>query len=225
MEKVLPETLADLRNQLDLLMQYATPAEQRPELVKLVDRYAADIIALKVLQSFYSYLPEAQDDGIVQLRRIASRQGVFLLGAKSLLDDYLYLADREKAEFLGALREGIWDQEILEFFGWRDREQFLKAVADPEKLSTHLPVNEAPDLCPACGTADGGLHVFGCPVEICPWCGGQLIHCPCRFDKTGRREFSQESHVDEFLALVEKKGRVKFIAQEQRPTFKVDNTD
>lgn len=224
MEKVLPETLADLRKEIDLLMEYATPADQRAELTSLVDHYAADVIALKVLHCFYSYLPEAQDDGIVQLRRIANRQGVFLLGAKTLLDDYLYLADREKAEFLGVLREGIWDQEILEFFGWRDRESFLKAVADPKKLATHLAMNEAPDLCPACGTADGGPHIFGCPVEICPWCGGQLIHCPCRFDQTGRREFNQESHVDEFLELVERKGRIKFIAREQRPAFK-EKTD
>jgi len=220
MEKALPQTLADLRKEIDLLMAYATPAEQRVQLAALVDRYAADIIALKVLHCFYSYLPEAQDDGIVELRRIANRQGVFLFNAKTLLDDYLYLADREKAEFLGPLREGIWDQEILEFFGWPDRESCLKAIANPKRLATHQAINEAPELCPACGTANGGLHIFGCPVEVCPWCGGQLIHCPCRFDRTGRHEFSHESHVDEFLELVTKKGRVPFSAQDQRPAFK-----
>jgi len=222
MEKALPETLADLRQELDLLMTYAAPVEERGALAALVDRYAADIIALKVFQSFYSFLPEAQDDGIVELRRIANRQGVFLLSAKTLLDDYLYLADREKAEFLGPLREGIWDQDILDFFGWADREIFLKAVADPNELTIHRAVNEAPELCPVCATANGELHTPGCPVEVCPWCGGQLIHCHCRFEQTGRKEFSQESHLDDFLELLDKKGRVAFDAREQRLSFKTD---
>lgn len=222
MEKILPETLADLRKELDLLMEYGAPAAERATLDALVDRYAADIIALKVFRSFYSYLPEAQDDGIVELRRIANHQGVFLLCAKSRLDEYLYLADREQAEFLGTLREGIRDAEILAFFGWPDREAFLKTVANPTGLPTHRPVNEAPDLCPVCGTADGELHTFGCPVEVCPWCEGQLTRCPCRYDKTGRKEFNQDSHVDEFLELAEKKGRVPFVALEQRPAFKTE---
>lgn len=225
MENTIPKTLADQRRELDLLMQYATPAEQRASLAALVDRYAADTIALKVFHCFYSYLPEAQDDGIVELRRIANRQGVFLFSAKTLLDDYLYLADREKAEFLGVLREGIWDQEILAFFGWPDRQGFLRAIADPQGLPIHLAVNEAPELCPICATAHGELHTPGCPVEVCPWCGGQLIHCPCRFDRTGRREFSQESHLEEFLALLEKKGRIAFDAREQRPAFKAGHDE
>lgn len=222
MEKALPETLADLRKELDLLMKFAAPLEERAALADLVDRYAADIIALKVFHNFYSYLPEAQDDGIVELQRIANRQGVFLLSAKTLLDDYLYLADREKAEFLGPLRQGIWDQEILEFFGWPDREGFLKAMADPQGLAIHQAVNETPDLCPVCATANGEPHTPGCPVEVCPWCGGQLIHCHCRFEQTGRKEFSQESHLDDFLELLARKGRIPFNAREQRPAYKAE---
>jgi len=220
MDNSLPPTLAELRKEIDLLMEYGAPEDERPELAKVADRYAADIVALKLLHCFYSFLPEAQDDGIVELRRIANRRGVFLLVAKSLLNDYLYLVDREKAEFLGPLREGIWDREILEFFGWRDREAFFKQVADPEGLKIHLPVNEAPDLCPVCGTADGEFHTPGCPVEICPWCGGQLTSCPCRFTETGREAFTREAHLDEFLELLDKKGRVPFNAAEQRPVLK-----
>jgi hypothetical protein len=220
MDDTMPRSLAELRREIDLLMEYSAPSDEKADLIKVVDRYAADIIALNILHSFYSYLPEAQDDGIVELRRIANHRGVFLLVAKSLLNDYLYLADREKAEFLGPLREGIWDREILEFFGWRDREDFFKQVADPDGLMIHLPVNEAPDLCPVCGAADGELHTPGCPVEICPWCGGQLTSCPCRFTETGREAFTRESHLDEFLELLAKKGRIPFNAAEQRPTLK-----
>jgi len=221
MDNTLPLSLTELRKELDLLMEYGAPADERTTLAEVADRYAADIVALQVLRTFYSYLPEAQDDGIVELRRVANRQGVFLLAAKTLLDEYLYLADREKAEFLGPLREGIWDQEILEFFGWRDREEFLKLAANPS-WPIHLPVNEAADLCPICGTTDGEPHISGCPVEVCPWCGGQLIHCQCRFTETGRQAFTTEAHLDEFLELLAKKGRISFNAQEQRPSFKAD---
>jgi len=220
MDNSLPPTLAELRKEIALLMEYGAPEEERAELTKVADRYAADIIALKILHNFYSFLPEAQDDGIVELRRIANRRGVFLLAAKTLASDYLYLADREKAVFLGPLREGIRDGEILEFFGWRDPEDFFKRVADPEALEIHLPVNEAPDLCPVCGCADGEFHTPGCPVEICPWCGGQLTSCLCRFEKTGREEFTREAHLEEFLELLDKKGRVPFNAAEQRLTLK-----
>ena len=220
MDNSLPPTLAELRQKIDLLMEYGAPADKRSELAGVADRYAADIFALNVLHSFYSFLPEAQDDGIVELLRISNRRGVFLLVAKSFLNDYLYLVDREKAEFLGPLSEGLWDLEILEFFGWRDRESFIKQVSAPGGLKPHLPVNEAPDLCPVCGCADGEFHTPGCPVEICPWCGGQLTSCPCRFTETGREAFTREAHLDEFLELLAGKGRVSFNASEQRPTFK-----
>jgi hypothetical protein len=220
LDNELPPSLAELRRQIELLMEYAAPAEKRAELAAVVDRYAADIVALKVFHGFYSYLPEAQDDGIVEIRRLANRQGVFLLCVTSLLDDYLYLATREEAEFLGPWREGIWDPEILAFFGWPDRETFLKQHGNRLDFPEHLPINQAADLCPVCGTADTEPHTLGCPVEVCPWCGGQLIHCQCRFDKTGRAELSREAHLDELLERLEEKGRVPFNAAEQRPTLK-----
>jgi hypothetical protein len=219
MDKIPPPSLAELKKELDLLMKYGAPADELPRLIEVADRYAADIVALMILRSFYSYLPEAREDGIVELKRIANRRGVFLICAQTLLDAYLYLADREKAEFLGPLREGIWDEGILEYFGWQGRQNFLKEIADSEHLDIHLPVNEAADLCPVCGTAEGELHIFGCPVEICPWCGGQLIRCECRFSESGREAFTCEAHLDEFQELLEKKGRIPFNPRNQRPTY------
>jgi len=212
-------SLDELNNEIVLLMKYGVPEDEAAEAAELLEKYRDDYIALNVLHNFYSFLPEGQEDGITLLRRITNKQGAFLLCASTLISDYLYLSTREGAEFLGPLKEGIWDQDILEYFGWPDRESFLKSLADPAGFHEHQPLNQVPALCPVCGTGDGETHAFGCPVEICPWCGGQLTSCECRFTKTGKEKLSRESHLDKFLELLEEKGRIPFDAKEHRPTF------
>ena len=39
--------------------------------------------------------------------------------------------------------------------------------------------------CGDCGTKEGQLHILGCDMEGCPFCGNQLISCQCVYKKLG----------------------------------------
>jgi len=211
--------LSDLIKEVFLLIDYGAPEGEADILKEVLERYEGDAIAINLFHNFYSFLPEGREDGITAISRVASRDGAFLFCATTLYNNYLYLATRESTVLLGPFSDGIEDQDLLEFFGWRDDDHFKSLVGDPTELEEHLPINDSLNLCPVCGTGDGEFHTFGCPVEICPWCGGQLTNCECRFIKTGRDQLSRESHLDELLALLEEEGRIRFVAEEHRPGF------
>jgi len=40
-------------------------------------------------------------------------------------------------------------------------------------------------ICHDCKVKEGELHVPGCDMERCPFCGGQLISCACRYKLLG----------------------------------------
>jgi hypothetical protein len=37
----------------------------------------------------------------------------------------------------------------------------------------------ATNECPECGARPGEVHRRGCDVELCPYCGDQLVRCRC----------------------------------------------
>lgn len=47
--------------------------------------------------------------------------------------------------------------------------------------------NEHSGRCHDCGILLGQIHHFGCDVERCPKCGGQLISCDCTKQELRRR--------------------------------------
>lgn len=213
------QSLAEIKQEIRLLIAYATPPELRQEAMLLVDHYETDLIALRVFHHFYSFLPEAQDDAIRVLRLLARRQGNFLLCATTNIDNYLYLVTSEQAEFVGTMAAGLEDAEVLDFFDIASPEDFHKRFTDLEQIPLHMPAPLDSRLCPICLVEDGECHTVGCPVEVCPWCGGQLISCQCRFAQLGQAHISNEGQIDDFLEKLEKKGRLPFNAEEDRPSY------
>jgi len=211
-------TLSEQKAAILLLMDYAVNEEDQAQARKLVEHYAGDAIALHVFHEFYSYLPDAENDAIRILRCLDKKGGNFLLAATTCRDTYLYLANSEGAEFLGDHRDGIWDEEVLAYFGVT-REQALAKFKDLDSFPVNVPVHLNPNLCLACAVEHGELHRLGCPVEVCPWCGGQLTRCNCRFSEAGVDQFASEIQLEKFIEALESKGRIPFDAAEQRIGF------
>lgn len=212
------QTLSELRQQIELLMEYAVPESHAEAAAELLDHYASDIVALNLLHAFYALLPEGEDDWVRELYLLARRQGSFLLCAAAGLDRYLFAVTSDGAEFLGSFAEGVGDSSVLDFFGFANEEEFLQKVGRADVLEVYEPAALREEYCPMCQVAAGEYHTLGCPVEICPWCGGQLIGCSCRFTVMGVESLDSDEDVERFLELLEGQGRIPF-EEEQRPGF------
>jgi len=218
------EDLAQKRSYIREAMDYAVAEEDRAEAEDLLDIYREDRIGLALLQEFYSYLPEAREDWVKEIRVVNRQCGIFLLAACTAHDRYLYLVSSEGLEFQGSMADGYLAEELLDFFGYESNEAFAAVCASPEALAVYEPVQMDEDVCPACHAVTGELHELGCPVELCPWCGGQLVHCSCRYDQLGLDAISTEEELFQFEAILEERGRIPY-APEQRPNFAADGSE
>ena len=202
-------------------MEYAVAEEGREEAEDLLEIYRDDRIGLTLLLEFYSFLPGGQEEWIRELRVINRHQGIFLLAARTDEHCYLYLVSSEGIEFQGELGDGFLAQELIDFYGYESAAAFAQSCTPFEELPIYEPLQVDGEICPACHAVAGEVHELGCPVEICPWCGGQLIHCDCRFEQMGLDALTSEAELDQFEALLEERGRIPF-SPEQRPSFADD---
>ena len=74
--------------------------------------------------------------------------------------------------------------------------------------------------CHDCGVREGELHKFGCDMEVCPFCGGQLISCNCIYEQLkldcspGTRIYEQgptAAQEKKWLRLLTQRGRYPYI--------------
>jgi len=220
---VTPKTMTERKNDIQFLMKYAVPEDQVDAAETLLEYHAADIIALNLLHSFYINLPEGKDDSVKTLRLVTRRQGVFLLCVSTGNDlHYLYLVNKEAAHIVGTLAEGIVDRELLDFFGYADNREVLALTQKPEMLQKYQPYATDSKICPSCQVAVGEFHTLGCPVEICPWCNGQLTYCNCRFTRLEIDTLEKAAQIEKLLELLEEVGRIAF-KKEHSPGYLSDN--
>lgn len=201
------------------LMKYGVPEGHLTEANEFLEEFENDIIVLNLLHSFYSFLPEGLEDWITELRLINKKEGLFLICAVSAKNEYLYLVNQERAEFLGPLNEGIYDTEVLDFFGYTAAEGAENIVKEFTRHPMYSAAYENEELCPVCSTANGEYHTLGCPVEICPWCGGQLTNCNCRFTILGKEQISSERDLRNFEEKLFEKGRIAYDSISHRPAY------
>jgi hypothetical protein len=217
------KTLKEHKEMIKLFMEYGVPREHVELAEALLNKYEADIIALNLFHNFFSCLPEGTEDAIEKLLLLARRQGVFLLCASSCSGiNYLYLVNNEGAAILGTLGEGIADQELLDFFGFKDIEAFHALSKDLSRIEEYEPSLEDRSLCPSCQTSIGEYHILGCPVEVCPWCSGQLTRCNCRFTWLDVENVDRESQIEKLQEMLDGEGRIPF-AKEHSPAFAADD--
>ena len=215
------EDFEKTRNHILLALDYAVAEEHRAAAEDVLDEYGEDLIGLTLLEEFYSCLPEAREDWIREIRLVNRLQGVFLLAAVTPKHRYLYLVSSEGVEFQGSVVDGFLADELLDFFGYESAESFAAVCRAIDNLPVYEPLQSDEDICPACHAQTGETHELGCPVEVCPWCGGQLIHCDCRYEQLGLDALVTEEELMQFEALLEERGRIAY-SREQRPSFAGD---
>lgn len=213
------KTIAQRKEDIIFLMKYAVPESQVAAAEALLEKYDTDIIALNLLHQFYIHLPEGRDDSVSALYHLTRRQGVFLLCASTGNGmHYLYVVNNEAAHIIGTIAEGIVDRELLDFFGYANNKEVLALTKKPETLKSYEPYTPESDLCPSCQAAEGEFHTLGCPVEICPWCGGQLTYCNCRFTRLDTDALDKVAQIEKLMELLEEAGRIAF-KKEHKPAY------
>ena len=213
------ESSKKLTEEIKLFIKYGVSEQEQSTATHFLESYQDDFFALEVIKDFYRTLPDAREEALLKISVLDEKEQVFLLLLSTARHHYLYLTNDDGGLFLGEWAEGIVDSHVLSFFDYPDKDAFTKAHPVIDKCREYVPLERLnEEICPSCGIRAGGLHVLGCPVEVCPWCGGQLNHCNCRFEQLDVEELKDETKLRELEEKLEKKGRIPY-AKEQRPSF------
>ncbi len=215
---MLPEiTQEKLVSEIELFIEYGVVEEERALATDLVKKYLDNPVALAALLEFYKVLPEAREEAVNRIGRIDSLQGVTLLALSTANHTYVTVVTEGEAHILGEFAKDETPREILNYFGHSSHEEFISSCGEISKM-VEFGIKEKVDICPACGVSVGEHHLLGCPVEICPWCDGQLSKCNCRFEKLDIESFDNDEQVEAFQDMLETKGRVPY-DPEQTPAY------
>ena len=213
-----PIALDRLVDEIRLYLAYAVPPEERERALALVEKYRGRQRALLLLRQYYLALPDAKEEAAVGISFLEKRQGIALMVLATVSTAHLYAVSADEAVWLGEYRQEL-DAELIAFWGYGDWQDFLKICPSLEELVAYpSEVDKTVCECPACGVGEGELHFFGCVVEVCPWCNGQLSRCNCRFEQLQRESIDDQEQVDKFFNLLEEKGRIPF-SRDQAPFY------
>jgi len=217
--------LQQLKEDIGILVPYAVPPEELETAMRFIDTFSEDFFALGIIKDYYQTLPDAREEALIKISVLEAKEQVYLMLLSTTSHHYFYVTNDEESLFLNEWDRGVDDKQLLNYFGYADNKSFAEAHPDKEKCREYKPLERMDeDLCPSCGVNTGSMHTLGCPVEICPWCGGQLNHCNCRFEQLDVEEFTDELMLEKFAAKLEAKGRVAY-TPEQRPSFLADGED
>jgi len=210
--------MLQLLEEIKLLIQYAVPEDEMEAAVTLVEKYRNERVILNLFHEYYSTLPEAREEAIRQIAKLASRQGVFLFVVSSTSNDYIYIVSADEVVLLADYGKDI-SAEVLSYFDFTSQEEFIKQCIPASELEEYKALEGSDkDVCPACGVLEGEEHLLGCSVEVCPWCDGQLKTCNCRFEQLDIDDFSDEEQLENFEDLLSAKGRIPFL-KSQSPVY------
>lgn len=211
-------TVEVLFDEVMMYMKYAVLPPDLPVAEKLVGQYRNSEIVLRLLREHYKQLPEAREEPVTKIARLIDNRGVFLFVVVAADNAYLYGVSSAEVILVGEYPCAL-EKETLAFFHLKDDAAFDKLCLAPQELSAYRDEDVAKHVfCPACGVAEGEVHMLGCAVEICPWCRGQLSRCNCRFEQMHKEELTDEEDLETLMDLLEAKGRIVF-KRTQAPAY------
>ncbi len=191
------------------LIRYSVKRKDRDKAVTFLKKHRNDPLYLSLLKEFYSALPEGVEEPVLQVTTIRCRCGSSLVAVSTDKNEYVYFADKKRAVYICRAGEKVDEQEILDYFDYPDSDEM--STESQNSGGRDQPEQKEPSSgCPVCLAVVGEVHEFGCPLEVCPWCDGQLTHCNCRFDKLGVDEIVDEEQLLSLFELLNEKGRIPY---------------